>query len=170
MVFSSLGRFFGVPKEEPLRDSPVVTASTSQFTVQRRLGNFHAPSQPSKDAKITPFFPVSKAQTLGILAHLLRMVVEPKYYAFPRWLDTRPKHPLTRWARIPKERYLRVFFSPRKKMDLNLYARPFLNGSPSFMVEATFQKKLVGLWHKWTTWNPELVYIVRDFLVSWLKN
>ena len=26
--------------------------------------------------------------TLGILAHLLRMVLEPKYYAFRRWLDT----------------------------------------------------------------------------------
>ena len=30
----------------------------------------------------------SKLQYLGILAHILRMVMEPKNYAFRRWLDT----------------------------------------------------------------------------------
>ncbi len=39
----------------------------------------------------------------GILAHLLRMVMEPKYLAFRRWLYTPCSSSDVRWARIPRD-------------------------------------------------------------------
>ena len=73
-------------------------------------GCFHSISIINKgeslEARVNPWrqgwIPGGKGESLGILAHLLRMVVEPKYFAFWRWLDT-PAHPLTRWARIPNK-------------------------------------------------------------------
>ena len=38
--------------------------------------------------KVLLFSQCQKQSSLGVLAHLLRMVREPEYYAFRRWLDT----------------------------------------------------------------------------------
>ena len=52
-----------------------------------------------------------KCIALGILAHLLRMVMEPKYYAFWRWLDT----PIISWEYdwMPRVKESSKFTTPK---------------------------------------------------------
>ena len=50
-------------------------------------GNLWGGPQPVGCGEINQIFALEVQLTLGILAHLLRMVMEPQYYAFRRWLD-----------------------------------------------------------------------------------
>ena len=65
---------------------------------------YHPPKKKGEEVRVF----LNQAHALGILAHLLRMVMEPKYYAFRRWLDT----PIIIWQGdwIPRDVFCLVFF------------------------------------------------------------